>query len=113
MAKLSKQQVDFEHPASGMDHCEDCKFYLGGACSLVAGSIAPEDWCKRFQMKTNEIKDIGFGGDEEAEKAQPTAKPKKDGCEHPGECFGACNEKTELPYMHEHDTVKSRLTGKD
>jgi hypothetical protein len=63
--------------------------------------------------KTNEEQEIGFNGpDEEAKESQSTKQAEKE-CKHEGECFGACNEKKDLPYMHEHDTVKSRLTGKD
>lgn len=50
--KLSKVSVRFEHPAKGPDHCSGCKHFLGrGVCEIVAGLIAPEDWCDKFRRK--------------------------------------------------------------
>jgi hypothetical protein len=49
--KHSKKSVDFEHPAQGKDHCEDCIYFQVFAknkCAIVAGRIEPGDWCKEF-----------------------------------------------------------------
>lgn len=44
----TKKEVGFEHPAQGPNHCGDCKHYLGGRCAIVAGTVQPEDWCRKF-----------------------------------------------------------------
>jgi hypothetical protein len=55
--KFTKEQVNFESPAKGMDHCGDCKYFLGGRCKIVYGTVTAGDWCKKFapeKEKTNE-----------------------------------------------------------
>lgn len=51
--KQPQSAVDFEHPAQGLCHCSQCLHYraVGGACTLVEGRIAPDDWCKLFDLK--------------------------------------------------------------
>ena len=44
----SKAEVKFESPAKGMDHCSDCKHFLGGRCAIVAGVVQAGDWCNKF-----------------------------------------------------------------
>jgi hypothetical protein len=44
----SKSEVGFEHPAKGPNKCGACFHYLGGKCAIVAGVVAPEDWCRKF-----------------------------------------------------------------
>jgi hypothetical protein len=51
--KFTKKEVDFEHPASGMDHCADCTHFLkdAHACKIVAGKVLAGDWCQKFYAK--------------------------------------------------------------
>ena len=51
--KKSKSAVNFEHPAEGVDRCEDCKYFIAAsdACKKVNGNIQPEDWCKLFSRR--------------------------------------------------------------
>jgi hypothetical protein len=52
--KFSKTNVDFEHPASGMHHCSECKYFEVLApkhCQIVSGTILAGDWCKKFSPK--------------------------------------------------------------
>lgn len=49
--KFTKTEVDFEHPAKGVNHCGECKhFEVHGPklCEIIAGTILPEDWCNKF-----------------------------------------------------------------
>jgi 8-oxo-dGTP diphosphatase len=48
--KLPKSAVEYEHPAKGPDHCGLCRHFdhAEAACELVAGAIATNDWCKKF-----------------------------------------------------------------
>jgi len=47
--KYNKADVDFEHPASGMDSCKDCfSFDPNWSCNKVNGQVRPEDWCNEF-----------------------------------------------------------------
>lgn len=51
--KLSKSEVRYEHPARGLDRCGGCVHFLEpNACELVAGAIAPEDWCELYEART-------------------------------------------------------------
>ncbi len=48
-AKLSKAEVQYEHPAAKSDHCGICRHYEPPtACEVVSGLIRPEDWCDHF-----------------------------------------------------------------
>jgi len=52
MKKLAKSAVAFEHPAKGPHHCSECRHFVSpGNCRIVAGTISPRDWCKRFLDK--------------------------------------------------------------
>lgn len=50
---LSKERVEFEHPAKGPSHCSQCRHFMPEAhvCEIVAGTIEPGDWCNRFSRK--------------------------------------------------------------
>lgn len=54
--KFSKDQVDFEHPAKGPNHCGECKYFLGGRCAIVSGIVMAEDWCKKFDKENMKAK---------------------------------------------------------
>lgn len=82
--KFSKDQVGFEHPAKGPNHCGDCKHFLGGRCAIVSGTVLAEDWCRKFSMKT---------------------------CSHEGKCFGACGVQ-KSPAGETPKTLVSNTTGK-
>jgi hypothetical protein len=53
--KLSKESVEYEHPAAKSDHCGICAHYIlphpkeSGSCEIVARAIRAEDWCNRFR----------------------------------------------------------------
>jgi hypothetical protein len=48
--KLTKIQVRYEVPAKGMDHCRDCKHFIGpNRCKIVEGDIQPNGWCEKFE----------------------------------------------------------------
>jgi len=51
--KFSHKAVGLEHPASGEDHCAECKHWQGevGQCAIVRPPVRPEDWCKKFEEK--------------------------------------------------------------
>ena len=53
--KKAKEEVNFESPAKGPDHCGQCTHYrpLSRRCNIVAGAIGPGDWCKLFKEKVN------------------------------------------------------------
>lgn len=53
MGKFTKAEVDFEHPASGMDLCRRCVYFQPAtkSCRIVEGLIQPNDWCNKFQEK--------------------------------------------------------------
>lgn len=54
MAKLSKSEVGYEHPAAKSDHCGICRHFeveRPHGCEIVAGRILAEDWCERFVRK--------------------------------------------------------------
>ncbi len=49
--KLSKKEVEFEHPAQGSDHCSQCRHFNRETrenCRIVAGVVLPADWCRKF-----------------------------------------------------------------
>jgi len=58
--KFTKDEVDFEHPASGMDPCSRCVYFQSASksCKIVDGLIQPDDWCNKF--KVNKMKKHGF-----------------------------------------------------
>jgi hypothetical protein len=49
--KFTKEEVAFEHPASGTDLCKDCIYYLAAqyGCKVVLGRVEPNDWCEEFE----------------------------------------------------------------
>lgn len=49
---FSKEQVGFESPAKGPDHCGACKYFLGGRCQIVSGAIQAGDWCEKFSKES-------------------------------------------------------------
>jgi hypothetical protein len=50
--RYRKNEVEFEHPAKGADHCEMCKhFKMPAACEIVMGEVYPGDWCNKFDPK--------------------------------------------------------------
>lgn len=52
--KMTKAEVNFEHPAKGPDHCGDCKYFSNPGCTLVAGAVRAEDWCEEFHRATSD-----------------------------------------------------------
>jgi hypothetical protein len=95
--KSEKSTVGFEHPAKGPNHCGDCVYFRQGTCTIVAGRIEAEDWCRKFKMKTDH-----------------------------DTCFGACviqkspsemalegdTRKSGQGETKEHDQIRSNTTGK-
>jgi 8-oxo-dGTP pyrophosphatase MutT (NUDIX family) len=64
--KLSKEEVDYSLGEDD-DRCANCKhFESPSSCALVAGSIDPDYWCKKFN-------DILMAGDEFKESDHPRA----------------------------------------
>jgi hypothetical protein len=56
---LSKKEVSFEHPARGMNDCDECKHYAGaGKCHIVSGLVLPEDWCNRFEIDSHSMTEV-------------------------------------------------------
>lgn len=50
--KFSHEEVRYEHPARGPDHCAGCEhFIMPNHCTGVADPISPEDWCVRYDRK--------------------------------------------------------------
>jgi hypothetical protein len=50
--KFTKAEARFEHPARGLDHCSECKHWVApSSCAIVAGPIAPEDWCRHWTAR--------------------------------------------------------------
>ncbi len=48
MAKLTKAEVDYS-PGMGETRCRNCEHFLPpNSCEVVAGSIDPAYWCRRF-----------------------------------------------------------------
>lgn len=97
----SKSEVKFESPAKGMDHCSDCKHYLGGRCAIVTGIVQAGDWCNKFEkesMKTKSPVQINQAASEAHETQRKEADARSN---HPGEG------------IKEHELhVKSRTNGK-
>jgi hypothetical protein len=57
VAKLTKPEVGYEHPAKGEDDCGGCAHFRSpSACEIVTGTIRPEDWCRRFVAMPSESK---------------------------------------------------------
>lgn len=47
-----KEEVKYESPAKGADHCHGCEhFDKPAACKLVSGEISPEGWCEEFERE--------------------------------------------------------------
>ena len=49
--QFTKKEVNYESPAKGMSHCEDCIFFQAGSCKIVAGKIKKADWCDQFTQR--------------------------------------------------------------
>lgn len=48
---FAKNEVGYEHPAKGSDHCGICAhFRAPHKCVEVVGYIRREDWCQKFEM---------------------------------------------------------------
>jgi hypothetical protein len=57
VGKVSKASVDYEHPAKGMDHCRDCRYFEAPhGCHKVEGAIQPGDWCRLWKAKSRMAK---------------------------------------------------------
>lgn len=53
---IPKAEVQYEHPASGDEHCADCvSFRSPNGCALVESPIQPEDWCNLFEGEDEPI----------------------------------------------------------
>lgn len=50
MAKESKEAANYR-PADGAERCSGCANYKGGSCSVVSGSIDPDDTCDMYAQK--------------------------------------------------------------
>lgn len=51
---FSKQDVEFEHPAKGDEHCNACRHFEirhPEACEIVEGKIEGYDWCIMYNIK--------------------------------------------------------------
>lgn len=88
---LNKSEVNFQSPATpGMNHCGDCvHFQSGNRCNIVSGVVLAGDWCDRFKGET-------------VKRSKQEINSNQDEC---------C---TQLQGMQtsEHDTIKSRITGR-
>lgn len=49
--KFTKEQVGFEHPAKGPDHCGQCQHFLGGRCAIVYSTVMAGDWCRKWKAE--------------------------------------------------------------
>ena len=50
--KFPKSKVDYEDPAKGSDHCQQCVHYVvPNSCRKVEGRILAGAWCKLFTPK--------------------------------------------------------------
>ena len=50
--RFTKEDVGYEHPAKGKDHCSNCINFNGpNSCEIVVGLIQPEDWCQKYEDK--------------------------------------------------------------
>ena len=52
--QYSKDEVGYEHPAKGRQHCSGCKHFevIGPHhCEIVRGIILPQDWCEKYESK--------------------------------------------------------------
>lgn len=53
---IPKAEVQYEHPASGDEHCAACvSFRSPDGCALVESPIQPEDWCNLFEGEDESI----------------------------------------------------------
>jgi hypothetical protein len=48
-----KSEVNFESPATGMNHCIECVHYIAGRCEIVKGVVLPGDWCNQFKKRSS------------------------------------------------------------
>lgn len=68
--KMTQAEVDYKPSTMEDDECRYCVHFLQGdgdldalgTCTLVAGKIAPEGWCKLWEEE-----DEGFDEEEEEE----------------------------------------------
>jgi hypothetical protein len=50
--KYTKEEVKFEHPAKGPNHCKDCVHWNApNRCKIVEGKVMGVDWCDKFEKK--------------------------------------------------------------
>lgn len=49
--KLAKSEVQYENPATGMDHCKECRYFHDRKCEIVAGPINPNGWCTLYSYR--------------------------------------------------------------
>jgi hypothetical protein len=75
----TKAEVNFEHPATGMNHCGECTYFLGGRCAIVVGVVQPGDWCKKFAKESMKTNDTEMAEGREAESpAEENAEQSED-----------------------------------
>ncbi len=55
--KKDKERVNYTEATVVGEQCQICRFYLGGACRLVEGTIFPDDVCDLFELKLQIFKD--------------------------------------------------------
>jgi hypothetical protein len=47
--KHTKEEVKFEHPAKGLNHCKDCVHWNApNRCKIVEGKVMGVDWCDKW-----------------------------------------------------------------
>jgi hypothetical protein len=55
--KDTHEKAEYEHPAKGKNHCGICEYFIDAKparCQHVKSPIRAEDWCHRFQRKTED-----------------------------------------------------------
>lgn len=78
MAKLAKSSVGYEAPAKGSDHCSECRHFDGhSSCAIVAGTIRPQDWCRRFMPYDEVMPKFGKGMLHSGSKSGPKVTNQK------------------------------------
>jgi hypothetical protein len=52
-APVNKQDAQYQDQPNGQQRCSLCaNFQAPSACMVVAGSVAPNGWCKLFKAKS-------------------------------------------------------------
>lgn len=99
----TKEEVNFESPAKGMDNCQSCKFFNGkDGCSEVQGLITAGAWCKEFKLaptaKSASAECVcGHAMDIHIHPPDFGCPHEKDGCG----CKGATEKKNARSIMHD------------